>query len=179
MIQVSTAILKYTITVFYVHKAPKPCTFFWVVLGWVSVFPARIKQNQRQNFNIPRVRFPRPKCLYIIWEATMNHSFPSGWHSSTHKGTPSRRHPKTGCPPAVRWTDGRGRIGRAAGRRTGNSPDCGTRRDSGRHWIWWLLFNEPEALFTFRPFSRRFYSKQLTISTFVRRKRNNISLSVQ
>ena len=34
--------------------------------------------------------------------------------------------------------------------------------------------------FTFRAFSRRFYPERLTISTFVRRKRNNnLSLSVQ
>ena len=33
--------------------------------------------------------------------------------------------------------------------------------------------------FTFRAFSKRFYPKQHTISTFVRRRRNNLSLSVQ
>ena len=33
--------------------------------------------------------------------------------------------------------------------------------------------------FTFRAFSRRFYPKRLTISIFLRRKKNDISLSVQ
>ena len=36
-----------------------------------------------------------------------------------------------------------------------------------------------ESKFKFRTFSRRLYPKLLTISTLVRRNRNNISLSVQ
>ena len=44
-----------------------------------------------------------------------------------------------------------------------------------------LFSNMPFKTFTFtlRAFGRCFYPKRLTISTFVRRRNNNISLSVQ
>ena len=102
-----------------------------------------------------------------------------------------------------RWGWGRGRAARLARWSAGSETERGSARyeralhrfDSpgtergdyrcpwARNWVtthldgpvWvWLSF-----IFTLRAISRNFYPKRLTVSTFVRRKRNNLSLLVQ
>ena len=130
------------------------------ILKWASPLTFYTHMNaEKSNRMIHRVTvFSVTLFSFIAFQCTLDQVLPCSWWQAI-RWEPGAVFWGGHCVQTPRW-----------GRAEAGTPGCSL------HWshqpcVFWKK--------TFTRFSRRFYPKRLAISTFVRRKRNNTSLSEQ